>query len=167
MTNRTASLGRTTDSRRASRHQSGIALITAMMILTLVATLALAAMDTTTRDQQIASVQMRARVAFQAAEAGLSTALATMTSDATPTLTATSIGVSGDYPQGLPGFAPDPSAAAPVEYLGAQPVPGMSLNVNGSGPTFQLRVWRFHVMGSEPRGMTQRVEAAAAVFWGS
>lgn len=43
----------------------------------------------------------------------------------------------------------------------------MSLNINGSGPTFQLRMWRIHVEGSEPRGMTSRVEAAAAALWGN
>lgn len=156
-----------TEPHRSTRREAGIALITAMMILALVAALAMAAMDTTTRDQQVAGVQMRARVAFQAAEAGLATALATLKGESTPTLAATSIGVSGDYPQGLPSFRPDPGVATPIEYLGAQPVPGMSLNMNGSGPTFQLKMWRIHVEGSEPRGMNSHIEAASAALWGS
>ncbi|HPG26754.1 MAG TPA: PilX N-terminal domain-containing pilus assembly protein [Myxococcota bacterium] len=152
---------------RTKRSQAGVALIAAMMILALVATLAIAAMETTTRDQQVAGVQMRGRVAFQAAEAGLATALASLDGNTTPTLAAADIGVVGDYPQGQPRYQLDPAAATPIENLGAVPAPGMSLNINGSGPTFQLRMWRIHVEGSEPRGMTSRVEAAAAALWGN
>ena len=48
-----------------------------------------------------------------------------------------------------------------------KPVTGMSLNINGNGPKFQLQLWRIYVEGSEPRGMNTSVEAAAAALWGS
>jgi len=54
---------------RRSR-EAGIALIAVMLILALVSVLAVSSMESTMRDQQIAGVQMRDRVAFQAAEAG-------------------------------------------------------------------------------------------------
>lgn len=147
--------------------ERGIALITVMMILALIATLAISSMETVMRDNQIAAVQMRNRVAFQAAEAGLAVALASMTSSTAPTLVQTDIGVVGDYPVGQPSFQLNPSVATPIENLGSQPMPGMGLNINGNGPKFQLQMWKIHVEGSEPRGMTARIEAATAVLWGS
>ncbi len=147
--------------------ERGIALITVMMILALIATLAISSMETVMRDNQIAAVQMRNRVAFQAAEAGLAVALASMTTSTAPTLVQTDIGVVGDYPMGQPSFQLDPSVATPIENLGSQPMPGMGLNIDGNGPKFQLQMWKIHVEGSEPRGMTARIEAATAVLWGS
>jgi len=154
--------------RRAPRvRELGIALITVMMILALIATLAISSMKTVMRDNQVAAVQMRNRVAFQAAEAGLSVALASMTSTTAPTLVNANIGVVGDYPMGQPSFQLDPGVPTPIENLGAQPMPGMGLNIDGNGPKFQLQMWKIHVEGSEPRGMTARIEAATAVLWGS
>lgn len=147
--------------------ERGIALIAVMMILAMIATLALSSMETTMRDNQIAAVQMRSRVAFQAAEAGLAVALGSMTGDTAPTLVSSDIGVVGDYPVGQPSYQLDPGVATPIENLGSQPAPGMSLNINGNGPKFQLQLWRIHVEGSEPRGMTSRIQAATAVLWGS
>ncbi len=146
--------------------ERGIALIAVMMILAMIATLALSSMETTMRDNQIAAVQMRSRVAFQAAEAGLAVALGSMTGDTAPTLVSSDIGVVGDYPVGQPSYQLDPGVATPIENLGSQPAPGMSLNINGNGPKFQLQLWRIHVEGSEPRGMTSRIQAATAVLWG-
>jgi hypothetical protein len=149
-----------------NQRESGVALIAALMILALVTTLALSALETTARDQQIAGVQARSRVALQAAEAGLATALATVGSG-TPTLTAADFGDGSVHKGGRPSYRLDPSVTDPVVSLGSVPVPGMSLNINGNGPRFQMALWRINVQGSEPNGMTARVEAAAAALWGS
>ncbi len=101
--------------RPASKRKRGIALITVMMILALVATLAISSMRTAMRDNQVAAVQMRSRVAFQAAEAGLAVALASMSGSAAPSLTASDIGVIGDYPMGQPSFQLDPIATNQIE----------------------------------------------------
>lgn len=153
--------------RGADKRERGIALITVMLVLALVSVLAVSSMETTMRDQQVAGVQMRNRVAFQAAEAGLATALVSVTGSNTPALASGSIGVAGDYPIGQPSYQLDPKASTPIENLGSQPAPGMSLNIDGNGPKFQLQLWRIHVEGSEPRGMNSRVEAATAALWGS
>ncbi len=152
--------------RSIPEREQGIALITVMMILALVATLAISSMETTMRDQQVAGVQVRGRVAFEAAEAGLAVAFAGVTGDLPPVLPDDSVGVVGDYPMGQPGYRLNPDAVNPIEDLGSRPAPGMSLNINGNGPKFQLKLWRIHVEGTEPRGMTARVEAAAAALWG-
>lgn len=150
---------------RERKRESGVALIAAMMILALVGALALSAMETTSRDQQVAGVQVRARMALQAAEAGLATALATV-GTGTPTLTSASFGDGTVHNGGQPSYRLDPGVATPISSLGALPVPGMSLNINGNGPKFQMELWRINVEGSEPNGMTARVEAGAAALWG-
>ncbi len=155
------------DGASSRRREEGVALIVVMLILALVSVLAVSSMETTMRDQQVAGVQMRDRVAFQAAEAGLATALVSVTGSNTPTLAGADIGVPGDYPLGQPSYLLDPKVPTPIENLGAQPAPGMSLNINGNGPKFQLQLWRINVEGREPRGMNSRVEAAAAALWGS
>lgn len=149
------------------RREEGVALIVVMLILALVSILAVSSMETTMRDQQVAGVQMRDRVAFQAAEAGLATALVSVTGSNTPTLAGADIGVPGDYPLGQPSYLLDPKASTPIENLGSIPLSGMSLNIDGNGPKFQLQLWRINVEGREPRGMNSRVEAAAAALWGS
>lgn len=153
-------------SRPLSKRERGIALITVMMILALVATLAISSMQTAMRDNQVAAVQMRSRVAFQAAEAGLAVALASMSGSAAPGLPPSDIGVIGDYPMGQPSYQLDPNVANPIEDKGAGPVPGASLNITGNGAKFQMQLWKINVEGSEPRGMTARVEAMTAVLWG-
>ena len=50
-----------------SRREEGVALIVVMLILALVSVLAVSSMETTMRDQQVAGVQMRDRVAFRVA----------------------------------------------------------------------------------------------------
>lgn len=147
------------------KRTSGVALITAMMILALVSTLAIAAIQTSGRDQQVAGVQARSRVAFQAAEAGLATALSTVGTGA-PVLVGAAFGDATAHNGGQPSYRLDPNVATPVANLGATPMPGMSLNVNGNGPKFQMQLWRINVEGSEPNGMTARVEAASAALWG-
>ena len=150
-----------------SRREQGVALVVVMLILALISVLAVSSMETTMRDQQVAGVQMRDRVAFQAAEAGLAPALVTVTGSNTPTLDSADIGVPGDYPLGQPSYMLDPKASTPIDSLGSLPAPGMSLNIDGNGPKFQLQLWRINVEGREPRGMNSRVEAAAAALWGS
>ena len=101
-----------------SRREEGVALIVVMLILALVSVLAVSSMETTMRDQQVAGVQMRDRVAFQAAEAGLATALVSVTGSNTPTLAGADIGVPGDYPLGQPSYLLDPKVPTPIENLG-------------------------------------------------
>lgn len=151
--------------RFARRREAGVALITAMMILVLVVTLALSAMESTRLDQQVAGVQTRRRVALQAAEAGIATMLVTMGSG-TPTLTEATFGDATVHHGTQPSYRLDPNVASPVESLGSTPMPGMSLNINGSGPKFQVELWRLNVEGVEPAGMTARLEVGSSALWG-
>ena len=75
--------GTQTNELRRSR-QDGSALIIAMVMLALMGVIGLAALDTVTLDQQVASYQSRKRVAFYAAEAGVAEAFATLEASGTP-----------------------------------------------------------------------------------
>ena len=56
------------------RREGGSALIVTVLLLVLLAVIGLAALDTVTRDQQVAGFQNRSRLALYAAEAGVADA---------------------------------------------------------------------------------------------
>lgn len=148
-----------------TRREAGSALLVTVMLLVMLGLVGLAALNTTTRDQQVAGFQNRKRIALYAAEAGVSEALETLTTTATPAVSATTIGDSTLYPHGQPSYRPDPAAADPVEDLGSAPFPGMSLNIGQGGlPTYQMNYWRVHVEGRAPGGSQARVEAVSGAL---
>jgi hypothetical protein len=125
----------------------------------------LAALNTTTRDQQVAGFQNRKRIALSAADAGVAEALENLTTTGSVGIAATTIGDSTLYPHGQPSYRPDPSVADPVENLGTAPYPGMSLNIGQGGtPTYQLNYWRMHIEGRAPGGSQARIEAVSGVL---
>ncbi len=150
---------------RDLRREGGSALLVTVMLLLMLGLVGLAALNTTTRDQQVAGFQNRKRIALFAAEAGISEALENLTTAGNATITATTIGDSALYPHGRPSYRPDPSVADPVEDLGTAPFPGMSLNIGQGGtPTYQMNFWRMHVEGRAPGGSQARVEAVSGVL---
>ena len=60
----------------SNRQEAGSALLVAVLILALMGVIGLAALDTVTRDRQVAGYQSRAQTALYAAEAGVAVALA-------------------------------------------------------------------------------------------
>ena len=144
------------------RRQGGSALLVTVMLLLMIGLVGLAALNTTTRDQQVAGFQNRKRVALYAAEAGVSEALETLTTTLTPTVSDATIGDSSIFPHGQPSYRPDPAAADPVEDLGSAPFPGMSLNIGQGGlPTYQMNYWRVRVEGRAPGGSQARLETVS------
>jgi hypothetical protein len=147
------------------RGEAGSALLVTVMLLLMLGLVGLAALNTTTRDQQVAGFQNRKRIALYAADAGISDALEKLTTTATPTLVQTSIGDSSLYPHGQPLYRPDPAAANPIEGLGTAPFPGMGLNIGQGGvPTYQMDYWRVQVEGLAAGGSRARVEAVSGAL---
>jgi len=148
-----------------SRREAGSALLVTVMLLMMLGLVGLAALNTTTRDQQVAGFQNRKRIALYAADAGVSDALEKLTTTATPTLVQTSIGDSTLYPYGAPLYRPDPAVPDPIEDLGTAPFPGMGLNIGQGGvPTYQMDYWRVHVEGLAAGGSRARVEAVSGAL---
>ena len=147
------------------KRQGGSALLVTVMLLLMIGLVGLAALNTTTRDQQVAGFQNRKRIALYAAEAGISEAMERLVTTAVATVSPTTIGDSGIFPHGQPSYLPDPSVANPVEDLGDAPFPGMGLNLGQGGlPAYQLNYWRVRVEGRASGGSQARLEAVSGAL---
>ena len=148
-----------------TRREGGSALLVTVMLLMMLGLVGLAALNTTTRDQQVAGFQNRKRIALYAADAGVAEVLETITTTHVPGLTTSTLGDSTLYPHGQPSYRPDPAFADPIDDLGTAPFPGMSLNIGQNGlPTYQINYWRAHVEGRAAGGSQARVEAVAGAL---
>jgi hypothetical protein len=163
------------------RRESGIALLIAMLMLIIFGAMAVASMDTVTRDRQIAGIHSQTILAFQAAEAGVSAGLAALRNPAggwpssiaglasfSPALPNIELGETGDYPYGQPSYVQDPDAPNAIEYMGVGgDCPGWEIsidvsNIGGSGLKVAETVFDIRVQGQTQTGARTRIEAAAA-----
>lgn len=168
-------------SSRDRRRESGIALLIAMLMMIIFGALAVASMDTVTRDRQISGIASQATLAFQAAEAGVSAGLAALRNPAggwpssiaglasfSPPLPDIELGQTGDYPHGQPSYTKDPDAPNAIEYMGVGgDCPGWEIsidvsNIGGSGLKVAETLFDIRVQGETQTGARTRVEAAAA-----
>jgi hypothetical protein len=138
----------------SSRRDVGSALFVAVMMLVLMGALGLAAMETMTRDRQVAGFQNRARSAFFAAEGGGAqgrSAVRTVGSrNDLPALAATDLGDAALYDREaqLPRFFGDAAFANPIRYVRDGGVAaGMNL---GSKTKFVNTMWQINVVGQSP-----------------
>jgi hypothetical protein len=153
-----------------TRGEQGTALIIAMLLLVMMGMIGLAALETVSRDRQVAGFQSRKGLAFYAAEAGIAVARERiMNNGGEPTVTNTALGDTSLFPYGQPSFGPDPSLDGDgIEDLGGGSTGGskdagaMNLANQGNGPLFQNHLWRIRVQGQAPGGATARVEIVAA-----
>jgi hypothetical protein len=147
---------------RHPRREGGSALLVTVMLLMMLGLVGLAALGTTTRDQQVAGFQNRKRVALYAADAGLAEALERFTTTSTPSVSTSDLGDTSLFPYGQPSYRPDPTTASPLKDLGNAPFPGMGLNLGQGGlPTYQINYWRIKVQGLGPGGTQAKVEAVS------
>ena len=149
--------------RQGNRRREGSALLVAVMMLVLMGLIGIAALDTMTKDRQVAGFQNRARLAFYAADAGVATGLNLVLGvgkrTATPPLPTTALGDAVIYPFGQPTFAGDPLVANPIVYSkDGGPVQGMNLQVPVQ---FVNTLWDIRVEGRTPDGGRSHLEAMA------
>jgi hypothetical protein len=152
---------------RARRREQGSALFVTMLMLVLMGLIGFAALETVTRDQQVAHFIGRKSAALYAAEAGVAQALDTLQNAGVPNVPTTSLGDSSLYPHGQPSYQLDPDAATPLEDLGVGGVSGMNLAIGAGGPTFIVKFYRVRVQGQAMGGSDARLEVAAGVLQGS
>ena len=148
------------------RREGGSALFVAMMLLVLLGLVGFAALETVTRDQQVAGFQNQKRVAFYAAEAGLVAAVQSLETTGAAAIPQTKLGDTATYPYGQPSFALDTSNGPALEDLGSSSggTGGMNLAIGGSSvPVQKVRYWRIKMQGQAPSGTTSRVEALVGV----
>lgn len=148
------------------RAEHGAALLVTMLILIALALLGVTTLNAVMGDQQVSGYQTRGRVAFHAAEAGLSAAMANIDGVGTPTIPSASLGDAVIYPYGQPSYGPDPDAAPAVDDLGWRNASEMNIRTRGNGPRYIVQYWKLNVVGNAPGGSTSRVEAATGVLRG-
>lgn len=144
---------------RPRRGEEGSALIVAVLMLVMLATIGLAGMEAATQDRTTAGYQGRKRIAFYAAEAGIAEARNTMRNGGTPSVSTTTVGDSTIFPYGQPSYQPEE-----ITDLGTTPIPGFQLRSVGNGPVYQLHFFRVRVRGDGPNGARARVEVVASTI---
>ena len=147
--------------------EGGSALFVTMLMLVLMGLIGFAALETVTRDQQVAHFVGRKTAALYAAEAGIAQAIDTLQNEGAPDVPTTSLGDSSLYPHGQPSYQLDPDAGTPVEDLGIAGVAGMNLAIGAGGPTFIMKYYRVRVEGEAMGGSTSKLEVAAGLMVGS
>lgn len=137
------------------KREEGAALITTVMLLVLMAVIGLAAMETVTRDRQVAGFQNQNRTALYAAEAGLGQAKVVIGANfglaeqlgVTTCLAPTPVGQGLAYAQyaGQPNFCDDPTVPpnTALECIGVFPL--SPILGGGAGDTYEM--WRVRMQG--------------------
>jgi Tfp pilus assembly protein PilX len=133
-----------------------------MLMLFLMTMIGLSTMELVTRDRQSAGYQSQKRVAFYAAEAGLSETLRVLEETGSPEIVPTSLGDSSLFPHGQPTYQPDPTVTDAVEDLGTAGLEGHTANVGGS--SYQLHTYRVRIQGASSGGVTSTIEVTMGVF---
>jgi hypothetical protein len=172
--------------RRDPRRERGSALFIAVMMLTLMGFLGLAALDRVTRDDQVAGYQNRARTAFYAAEAGISAGRRAVQEEGTNPAVLPAFPIEGapreladgglfDREGGnLPryfgdltaGFSTDrcnraTPAAICFARKGAAGHSSLGMNAQQKAGKLDLGLWHIGVVGQSPDGSRARVAALA------
>jgi len=168
--------------RERGRREAGVALLIAILMLIIFGAMAVASMDTVTRDRQISGIHSQANLSFQAAEAGVAAGLAALRNPVVPwpssiaglanfqpPLPNIGLGSASEYPYGQPSYVTDPNAGGvPIRYLGVGgECPGWEVsidvsNIGGGGITVLETVFDIRVQGQTQTGARTRIEAAAA-----
>lgn len=151
---------------RNRRREGGAILIVAVVMLVLMGALGLAALETVTRDQQVAGFQKRATSAFYAAEAAAAQARNAVRtvgdrSDTPAMPTPSTPGTLSDtttYPHGLPTYYGDPAFADPIRYVRDGGIYANGGNLQLKGQKFVKTLWQINVVGNAPNGSSRRVE---------
>ena len=151
---------------RTQKRQGGFALLLAVLLLLMLASIGFAALDTVQRDRQTAGFANRKRIALNAAEAAVARAQQTLRDTGTPSVPNTTLGDTTMFPHGQPSFRTDPDEANPIDNLGVGGMPGMNLVIDQNGAAaYQIAYWRMQVQGDAPGGSEARVEVVSGAMF--
>jgi Tfp pilus assembly protein PilX len=124
-----------------------------------------AALEAVTRDQRVAGFTKRKKIAFFAAEAGVSAARHALRTTEEPDFAASTVGDTSWFPYGLPTYELDTSGGAASTNLGIGALPGMNLNITDNGkPKFSIRYWEVKVKGEAFGGTVSRIAFASGTI---
>jgi hypothetical protein len=154
------------------KRENGSALLVAVLMLVFLGIIGLSAMDTVSRDRQVAGYSKRTRIAFFAAEAGAHAGLNLLRTNSNrftpPTLPSTDLGQSSDYPNSLrPSYQGDAgsSICSPQREIcwvrGGPPPNGWGLGTGVGG--WRMSYWNINAQGNGIAGGVARVEVSKRI----
>ncbi len=151
--------------RLSRKRQQGSALLIVMLLMAMMGIIGFAALEAVTRDQRVAGFMNRKKIAFFAAEAGVSAALHALRTTEDPNFTSSTVGDASWFPQGLPTYSMDTSSGASSTDLGNAAMPGMNMNIGqNNSPKFTIRYWDVKVKGEAFGGTVSRIAFASGTI---
>ena len=151
--------------RYSRKRQQGSALLIVMLIMVLMGIIGFAALEAVTRDQRVAGFMKRKKVAFFAAEAGVSAALHALRTTMEPDFAASTVGEASWFAHGLPTYSLDTSSGASSTNLGIGAMPGMNMQIGQNNtPKFMIRYWEVNVKGEAFGGTISRIAFASGTI---
>jgi len=143
------------------KHQRGSALLIVMLVMAMMGIIGFAALESVTRDQRVAGFLKRKKIAFFAAEAGVSSALYALRTNGDPTFAQSTVGSTSWFQHGLPTFSMDSSGGAASTPLGPGKLEGYNMQLKQGGVTqFGLELWEVNVKGEAIGGTISRIQIA-------
>ena len=150
------------------RREQGIILFVAVLLLAIMGALAIASLDTASRDRQAAGYYNRSNAALFAADAGVAEAISLIKADpyncpsVIPFATQGAPVLLGDttaYAEytGQPAYYGDPAAVNAVECIRIRAKAGSGMSRAGSLKP-KVAEWRIFVVGESPDGSRARIE---------
>ena len=151
--------------RHSRKRQQGSALLIVMLVMAMMGIIGFAALEAVTRDQRVAGFMKRKKVAFFAAEAGVSAALHALRTTEQPDFAPATVGDASWFTQGLPTYSLDTSAGASSTNLGTGAMPGMNMQIGqNNSPQFTIRYWEVNVKGEAFGGTISRIAFASGTI---
>jgi hypothetical protein len=147
------------------KHQQGSALLIVMLVMAMMGLIGFAALEAVTRDQRVAGFAKRKKIAFFAAEAGVSAALHALRINEEPDFPASTVGDASWFAHGLPTYEMDTSSGPAKTNLGKGALPGMNLQTQANNqPKFVIRYWEVKVKGEAFGGTVSRIMFASGTI---
>jgi Tfp pilus assembly protein PilX len=143
------------------KHQRGSALLIVMLVMAMMGIIGFAALESVTRDQRVAGFLKRKKIAFFAAEAGVSSALYALRTNGDPTFAQATVGSTSWFQHGLPTYSMDSSGGAASKHIGPGKLEGFNMQLKQGGVTqFGLELWEVNVKGEAIGGTISRIQIA-------
>jgi len=153
--------------RKQNRHEKGAALLVTMLLLSLMAVIGMASLDTVTRDRQAAGHLGLAQAAFYAADAALSESLDLLRTEVLSPVIGPGDCLSAVVPTGSlangSSYGPDPNAATDEICMVsiAEDCDELVSSSEIGGTVFRYTLWNVPTQGVGVGGATTRVQAMA------
>jgi Tfp pilus assembly protein PilX len=152
---------------RTRRRERGAALLVAMLLLTAMALIGFASLNTVMRDREVTGYTSQAQTALQGADAGVAHSLDVIRKQVVGTAIAAgdclpSPVPSASLPDGVT-YGPDATAATAniCMLAAAEPCAELDSSIEKGQPVYLYTVWNVRTQGVAPGGATSRVQATA------